>query len=61
MSDRQFQRQAAKVAKNDAKKLFQQAIRAGEQVEKEIKSIVNSRPLWARLTIALQIIWRKWK
>ena len=59
-ADRQFQRHAAKMARNDAKKAFDRAVREAGRVEAGIKKTVNSLPMHHRLTIALQIIGRRW-
>jgi len=59
-TERQFNRHAAKLAKNDAKKCFDRAIREAGRVEAGIKKTVNSLALHHRLTIALQILGRRW-
>jgi len=60
-SARQMQRQAAKVARNDARKLFKEALQMGERMEREMKQTVSSMNFARRFIAAIQIIFKMWK
>jgi hypothetical protein len=58
--DRKMQRNAAKIAKNDAKRLFREALREGARVEREIKAAVCGMKLHHRISVACQILRGRW-
>ena len=45
----------------EGRKLFSRALITGEKVEAGLKCVVNKLPLFARVKIALRIIFGAWK
>jgi hypothetical protein len=58
---RKLQRNAAKIAKTDAKKLFREALGVAERVEAGIRNVVNTMPLHRRIGVALKIVRGVWR